>query len=222
MTATIIKDLANKCAKIMGAEIEEIYEEEIESDAGFSLKNEYSLQYAPYLDKPYLFKFFDGECLIPKIESKTAVEIIEWCENNSGKEEVKCMKIRELKIPEDVEVKLCINGEVEFTFNSEKGREEIFKMGDIEKLKFAIAITAKMALGEEEEENGEIQYSDLEWEEATYGTLVSKIDNYIIYFNQYDDVYTVNKVGEVLLSLLDRVERSVMLDFVNKPIKKVA
>lgn len=135
------------------------------------------------------------------------------------------MNIKDLKIPEDVEVKLCINGEVDFTFNSEKGKEKVSKMGDIEKLKFAIAVMAKITNkddGDDEDAPIKVKYSDLDWKGATYGTLMAKANNYLVYFNQYDDVYSVSHEGETLFSLLDRANREEMLEFINKPTGKVA
>ncbi|SFV58255.1 hypothetical protein MNB_SV-3-990 [hydrothermal vent metagenome] len=53
------------------------------------------------------------------------------------------MKVKGLRIPEDVEVELCVDGEVNFSFHSNKGQEKVSQMGEIEKLKFAIAVIAK-------------------------------------------------------------------------------
>lgn len=81
MTQKKLIELADKCAEIMNTEVEKIYEEEDISDAGFELKNNYSLQYAPYCDDPFLFKFWDGKCLIQKTETMTTKELVVWCEN---------------------------------------------------------------------------------------------------------------------------------------------
>jgi len=53
------------------------------------------------------------------------------------------MKVKGLRIPDDVVVELLTNGEPNFFFHSKKGQAVISQMGEIEKLKFAIAVTAK-------------------------------------------------------------------------------
>lgn len=59
-----IKHYANVCASIMDTALDEIFEEEQESDAGFSLENGYNLQIAPYNPEgKFILSFWDDECL---------------------------------------------------------------------------------------------------------------------------------------------------------------
>jgi hypothetical protein len=59
--------------------------------------------------------------------------------------EMKIARVKGLNIPEDVTVELRTDGEVNFYFHSEKGRIKIEEMSEVERLKFAVAVTAKVA-----------------------------------------------------------------------------
>lgn len=68
---------SNILASMMDTEVEEIYTEEMESDAGFALKNGYSLQVAPYMDKKYRLSYFDGEAFTEVVVTNTVKGLIE-------------------------------------------------------------------------------------------------------------------------------------------------
>lgn len=53
--------IAGKCAELMDTKVQEVFNEEIESDAGFMLKNGYGLQIAPYMDNFYLIYSWNDE-----------------------------------------------------------------------------------------------------------------------------------------------------------------
>jgi len=53
------------------------------------------------------------------------------------------VKVKGLNIPEDIEIELRVDGEVNFSFHSSKGQEKVSQMSETDKLKFAIAVTAK-------------------------------------------------------------------------------
>lgn len=72
MTKKVLTGYADQAAQLMNTEVEEIYEEEQEADAGFSLKNGYSLQYAPYMPKAHILSHFDGK-VIKEIHSTTSM-----------------------------------------------------------------------------------------------------------------------------------------------------
>ena len=56
------------------------------------------------------------------------------------------MKVKGLNIPTDVDVELLVHGEVNFSFYSVEGKDAVTRMGEMEKLKFAIAVIAKKRL----------------------------------------------------------------------------
>lgn len=72
-----LKTYADQCAQIMHTEVDEVYEEELESDAGFSLKNGYSLQIAPYMPKPHNLSFFDGAVMTEKLSETSMNKMLE-------------------------------------------------------------------------------------------------------------------------------------------------
>lgn len=53
------------------------------------------------------------------------------------------MRVQGLIIGEDINIELRVDGEVNFEFHSEKAREKIDSMSELDKLKFAISVKAK-------------------------------------------------------------------------------
>ena len=59
-----------------------------------------------------------------------------------------------------------------------------------------------------------IEYDDIEWRAATYGTLVGEIRDYLIYFNQYNDNYDIDRHSDYSKIIREATKKE-MLDFLN-------
>jgi len=78
-----MNELADLIAKKMDTEVEEVYTEEQESDAGFSLVNGYGLQLAPYMPNPYIVSMFQEStgCIETLGQFKTEEDFISFFDN---------------------------------------------------------------------------------------------------------------------------------------------
>lgn len=83
-----MEKLATDLSKLFDTELEEMYyEEDVSwddeiSDAGFDLKNGISLQYAPYMQKPYIMSFFKTDTNIHLFSGYNAEEVLEYFSKN--------------------------------------------------------------------------------------------------------------------------------------------
>jgi len=62
------------------------------------------------------------------------------------------------------------------------------------------------------------ELDDLIWKPSSYGVLMARTEEYLIYHNQYDDNYSINRTSDYSNVLL-KITKNEMLDFINNPKK---
>jgi len=62
-----------------------------------------------------------------------------------------------------------------------------------------------------------IKFKDIEWKEATYGTLMSiNIKGMIVYHNQYDNVFSISSKNSITSDIANRISREEMIKIINE------